>query len=135
MNISFIFEELAKDIKSAVLDHISRFGLSDSNFVNELNFEQTNKGVTIIGPDYVRYILSGRKAHSKFPPPEVIAEWCVSKGIPSDNSTVFLISRAIAYNGIPARDFMTAAEPDIDRLLDEFFKEWAGYVEEILANS
>ena len=51
---------------------------------------------------YVEFIESGRRPGS-WPPPHAIAEWCQRKGIPSDNSTVFLICRSIYERGIKAR--------------------------------
>lgn len=58
--------------------------------------------VKLLVNDYIQYIESGRKAGT-YPPPNVIAEWCQRRGIPSDNSTVYLICRSIYENGIKAR--------------------------------
>lgn len=128
--VKYILDELARDIKSVIVTHIAKFGLEDADFVDKLEVKSDNKGlISYIAPDYVKFVISGRKPNSKFPPVEAIAEWCNNKGIPSDNSTVYLISRAIALNGISPRDFISSAEQDIDKALDDFFNEWCEYIE------
>lgn len=58
------------------------------------------------------------KKDQKFPPPQVIAEWCSRKGIPSDNKTVYLICRSIWLEGIKARPFIEPSFEEIDRQYD-----------------
>lgn len=68
--------------------------------------------------DYVQYIESGRKAGSKFPPIQPIVQWAKKRGIPTDNSTIFLIRRAIAEDGIRPRPFMYKVLETIDKKWD-----------------
>ena len=72
--------------------------------------------------DYVQYIESGRKAGSKFPPIQPIVQWAKKRGIPTDNSTIFLIRRAIAEDGIRPRPFMYKVLETIDKKWDG---EWS----------
>lgn len=72
--------------------------------------------------DYVQYIESGRKAGSKFPPIQPIVQWAKKRGIPTDNSTIFLIRRAIAEDGIRPRPFMYKVLDTIDKKWD---REWS----------
>ena len=92
---------------NAYTELLVRNGLGDSQLLRDLKVEvvdSDNKAViSFMINDYIKYIVSGRKPGSKFPPPTVIAQWCKRKGLPSDNSTVFLICRHIAVHGIPAR--------------------------------
>lgn len=69
--------------------------------------------------DYVQYIESGRKAGSKFPPIQPIVQWAKKRGIPTDNSTIFIIRRAIAEDGIRPRPFMY-------KVLETIDKKWEG---------
>ena len=69
--------------------------------------------------DYVQYIESGRKAGSKFPPIQPIVQWAKKRNIPTDNSTIFLIRRAIAEDGIRPRPFMY-------KVLETIDKKWEG---------
>ena len=79
--------------------------------------------------DYVIYVESGRRKGSKMPPFDVIASWCKRKGLPSDNSTVWAICRAISRDGIAPRPVMATVFDLMDsdewsgRWLDELFEE------------
>lgn len=77
--------------------------------------------------DYIQYIESGRKKGAKFPPVAPIIQWCRKNGIPTDNSTVFLIRRAISRDGIPARTIMIYVYDMMDmemetQFYDRFFE-------------
>lgn len=85
--------------------------------------------------DYVQYIESGRKAGSKFPPIQPIVQWAKKRGIPTDNSTIFLIRRAIAEDGIRPRPFMYKVFETIDKKWDgewssELFNELTKIIDE-----
>ena len=77
--------------------------LADSNLYSTVGIGVEDFDVVnLLVNDYIDYIEHGRSPGS-YPPPNVIAQWCQRKGIPSDNNTVFLICRSIYENGIPAR--------------------------------
>ena len=85
--------------------------------------------------DYVQYIESGRKAGSKFPPIQPIVQWAKKRNIPTDNSTIFLIRRAIAEDGIKPRPFMYKVLKTIDKKWDgewssELFNELTKIIDE-----
>lgn len=85
--------------------------------------------------DYVQYIESGRKAGSKFPPIQPIVNWAKKRNIPTDNSTIFLIRRAIAEDGIRPRPFMYKVLNTIDKKWDgewssELFNELTKIIDE-----
>ena len=85
--------------------------------------------------DYVQYIESGRKAGSKLPPLEPIVQWAKKRGIKTDNSTMFLIRRAIAEDGIKPRPFMYKVLNTIDKKWDgewssELFQELTKIIDE-----
>lgn len=73
--------------------------------------------------DYLVYIEGGRRIGAKFPPIKPIVEWAKRRGIPTDNSTIFLIRRAISRDGIRPRPFMEF----IFEEMDEFWNsgEWS----------
>lgn len=73
--------------------------------------------------DYLVYIEGGRRIGAKFPPIKPIVEWAKRRGIPTDNSTIFLIRRAISRDGIRPRPFMEL----IFEEMDEFWNsgEWS----------
>lgn len=115
---------LGKEIKQLVLEQLRQYNLQDAEFVSSLREEEATDLVSILAADYVKYIISGRKP-GKFPPADAIIKWCNEHNIPADNSTVFLISRKIALDGITPRDFIPSSKIDeavsdyIDKIIDE----------------
>lgn len=92
--------------------------LTNSDIYKTLSVRATNDGdlvFDIILNDYIQYIESGRRKGAKFPPVEPIVEWCRKKGIPTDNSTVFLIRRAISRDGIKPRGILAHVFEEFDR--------------------
>jgi hypothetical protein len=101
--------------------------LSNSNLYNDLSVIATNDGDLVFDlmlNDYLTFIESGRRKGAKMPPVEPIIRWCRQKGISTDNSTVYLIRRAISRDGIKARPFMVHVFEEIDR-------EWDSWADEI----
>lgn len=82
--------------------------------------------VNLLVNDYITYIESGRRPGT-YPPPNVIAEWCQRRGIPSDNRTVYLICRSIYEKGIPARPIFDGN----GGVWDMIDKEWSTWSEVI----
>ena len=130
LNIASIVMEFSKDIMSLVrMVMESNVGinakvgvntLTNSDIYKALSVKATNDGdlvFDIILNDYIQYIESGRRKGAKFPPVEPIVEWCRKKGIPTDNSTVFLIRRAISRDGIKPR-------PILAHVFEEFDRNW-----------
>jgi hypothetical protein len=127
--------------------------LSDSDIYRTLSVRATNDGdlvMDIVLNDYIQYIESGRRKGesgrrkgesgrrkgesgrrkgAKFPPVEPIVRWCKEKGIPSDNSTIFLIRRAIARDGIAPRPIMAKVFDELDRAWDN---EWSDRLFDII---
>ena len=128
LNVSNIVMSFSKDIMTLVrmvmdsnIGINSKVGvntLSNSDIYRTLQVRATNDGdliFDIILNDYLVYIENGRRKGAKMPPVEPIVKWCKKKGIPSDNSTVYLIRRAISMDGIKARPFMAHVMEEIDK--------------------
>ena len=108
----------------------------DSNIFKEMYAKASgNIVIELLLNDYVQYIERGRKAGSKFPPLEPIVQWAKKRGIKTDNSTMFLIRRAIAEDGIKPRPFMYKVLNTIDKKWDgewssELFNELTKIIDE-----
>ena len=129
MDISKIVTEFTKDIMQLVSAVMEGQALgnnkSSSDIYKNLQVKATNDGdlvFDIILNDYLTFIESGRRKGADMPPVEAIVEWARSRGIPTDNSTIFLIRRAISRDGIAPRPFMDKVFADIDDVWD---KNWA----------
>ena len=129
-----IIAEEVKEIMMAVLasekgvnKKVGVNTLIDSNLFNELGVATEDfEVVSLLVNDYIQYIESGRNPGT-YPPPNVIAEWCQRKGLPSDNSTVYLICRSIYENGIPARPIFDGTDGVWEKI-DAAWEEWADMV-------
>lgn len=141
LNIPSVIMEFSKDIMTLVRivmesnvginEKVGVNTLTNSDIYKTLSVRATNDGdlvFDIILNDYLIYIENGRRKGAKFPPVEPIVKWCRKKGIPTDNSTIFLIRRAISRDGIKARPFMANVMDELDRnwkndVADELFNK------------
>lgn len=127
MEISKIVMEFSKEImdivrvvmESNLLDNhkVGRNTIISSDIYKNLQVISKNDGdlvFDILLNDYLTYIESGRRKGAKMPPVEPIVRWARSRGIPTDNSTIFLIRRAISRDGIQPRPFMATVMEQID---------------------
>ena len=132
MEIGKIVMEFSKDLMTLVRmvmesnvginQKVGTNTLVDSNIYKTLSVKATNDGdliFDIILNDYLTFIESGRRKGAKMPPVAPIVKWARSRGIPTDNSTIYLIRRAISRDGIKPRPFMAHVLEEIDREWDE----------------
>lgn len=132
MEIGKIVMEFSKDLMTLVRmvmesnvginQKVGTNTLVDSNIYKTLSVKATNDGdliFDIILNDYLTFIESGRRKGAKFPPVAPIVAWARKKGIPTDNSTIFLIRRAISRDGIKPRPLMQYVFEEIDREWDD----------------
>lgn len=99
--------------------------LSDSDIYRELSVISTNDGdlvFDIMLNDYITFIESGRRQGAKMPPVEPIVRWAKKHGIPTDNSTIYLIRRAISRDGIQPRPIMATVFNELDK---EWNSDWS----------
>ena len=129
-NITLLAKAFAEDVMNITADimasnlMLNKKGINtiapDSKIFKEMYAKASgNIVIQLLLNDYVQYIESGRKAGSKFPPIQPIVQWAKKRNIPTDNSTIFLIRRAIAEDGIRPRPFMY-------KVLDTIDSKWDG---------
>ena len=145
-NIELLSKAFAEDVMNITADimasniMLNKKGINtiapDSNIFKEMKAKASgNIVIELLLNDYVQYIESGRKKGSKFPPLEPIVQWAKKRGIKTDNSTIFLIRRAIAEDGIKPRPFMYKVLNTIDKKWDgewssELFQELTKIIDE-----
>lgn len=130
-NITLLAKAFAEDVMTItedimassmlVNDKVGRNTISPNSDIFKQMYAKASGNIVIqlLLNDYVQYIESGRKAGSKFPPIQPIVQWAKKRGIPTDNSTIFLIRRAIAEDGIRPRPFMY-------KVLETIDSKWGG---------
>lgn len=133
-------DKIVKSIANDILS-IARMILESNNLINEkvgrntiapdselyktLKVVATNNGDIVFDMmlnDYLVFIESGRRAGAKFPPVEPIVNWAKARGIPTDNSTIYLIRRAISRDGIKPRPFLSYIFDEMD---EQWNNEWS----------
>ena len=108
----------------------------DSNIFKEMKAKASgNIVIELLLNDYVKYIESGRKKGSKFPPIEAIRQWAKNKLGKEDNLTIYKIRSAIVRDGIKPRPFMYKVLNTIDKKWDgewssELFQELTKIIDE-----
>lgn len=135
-----VIAEEAKQILLAVLDSdiginkkVGVNTLSNSRLYNEVLSDTNDIDVVrLLVNDYIVFIESGRMSGS-WPPPNVIAEWCQRKGLPSDNSTVYLICRSIYMYGIAPRPVFDGFG-GVWQMVDEYWDGWADSVADAIVS-
>jgi hypothetical protein len=119
---SIVLAVMSSDI--GVNKKVGKNTLVDSDLFNTVGVKSEDiEVVTLLVNDYIDYIEHGRKSGS-FPPPQAIAEWCSKKGLPTDNSTVFLICRSIYEKGIAPRPIFDGSE-GVWETIESVFDAWA----------
>ena len=102
--------------------------LVGSDIYKNLSVKATNDGDLVFDlmlNDYIVYIENGRRKGAKMPPIEPIIRWARKHGISTDNSTIYLIRRAISRDGIKPR-------PILDKVFEEVERKWNGEWSEML---
>ena len=145
-NITLLAKTFAEDVMNITADIMASNLMLNKKGINTIApnsdiYKQMyakasgNIVIQLLLNDYVQYIESGRKAGSKFPPIQPIVQWAKKRGIKTDNSTIFLIRRAIAEDGIKPRPFMYKVLETIDNKWDgewssELFNELTKIIDE-----
>lgn len=133
-NIKPIVEAIAAEILSlahSIIDD-SDIGLRDSALKKDMQVIVSSYSdpivIETVFNDYVEYIENGRRPMSgKQPPMDKLRDWALARDIPTDNSTLFLISRAIGPNGNRARPILATLEEQIE---ERWENEWADLIAE-----
>ena len=145
-NIELLAKAFAEDVMNITADimasniMVNKKGINtiapDSKIFKEMKAKASgNIVIELLLNNYVKYIESGRKKGSKFPPIEAIRQWAKNKLGKEDNLTIYKIRSAIVRDGIKPRPFMYKVLETIDRKWDgewssEIFNELTKIIDE-----
>lgn len=128
------FEDMVRlvmDSEAGINPKVGVNTLSDSNIYRDLMssgmLSSDGLIVSVLLNDYIFYIEHGRRKGAKMPPVEPIIRWARSRGISTDNSTIFLIRRAISRDGIKGRPIMEK----VLELMDTEMVEEGGWLDRV----
>lgn len=102
---------------------VNKNTLSDSSLKKniETKIESLESPVIIktFFENYITFIENDRKPkQGKQPPTDELRDWALSRGIPTDNNTLFMIARAIWREGHEGRPIIATLEKEIDESFD-----------------
>lgn len=132
MNLQQVTQAIADDLRTLVNTIANNIGtnpktgrntLASSNLIKNTDIKVNPKDgsvvIDILFDNYVNYIEHGRKPRTgKQPPIDALRDWALERNIPTDNSTLFLISRAIWRDGIEGRPILATLEEEIDHRME-----------------
>lgn len=98
----------------------------------EVVIEATDESVVIsaLFDNYVEYLERGRSPmRGKQPPIDALRDWAMARGIQTDNSTLFLIGRAIKRDGQQPRPILATLEEEMQKLFED---KWADQLMEAI---
>ncbi|GAB6011054.1 hypothetical protein [Viscerimonas tarda] len=128
-----VVESIVRDIMDLVQTIMNANDLRESALNKDTQLkirEQGNPVIDIIFNDYLSYLETGRRARSgKMPRISDLRDWALKKGIPTDNSALFLIARSIWQKGLTARPILAVLEEEIEK---SFMHQWADSLFEAL---
>lgn len=154
-NVAEILKGIAEECKAMSRYAMSQHGINDkvgsdtltnSNIYNsiEVKVDTNNALITILVDGYIDYIQGGRRPNKPFPwhiALEVLADWCQSKGLPSDNTTIYFIRKSIIEKGIsprPVFEIIEGTSPSnpndvvMEDLADKYWDDWADQIFEAI---
>lgn len=111
--------------------------LTDSDIYNSLSVVATHDGDLVFDLLINNYINGldtkpfgiepGRRAGAKMPPVKPIEEWAKKHGIPTDNSTIWAIRKAISRDGISPRPILKYVFMEFDK----YWEKGGGWADEL----
>lgn len=112
-------EIFAKVIEESVKASLVNIGLKDSKLYESVEVSIQNDSISVIMPEYYKYVESGRRAGVKKVPHRVLVKWLKEKKIRSNNynELAWKIQNSIFKKGIKPRPFLNKA---IDNAFNNF---------------
>jgi hypothetical protein len=115
------------DSEIGINNKVGKNTLDDSNLRKQIEKKITSNDNIIMSyyfNDYIVYIESGRRKGAKMIPISALKSWADRKGIPSDNNTLYAISKAIVRDGIAPRPLMSMIMENVTAYIaDNDFKD------------
>lgn len=122
--IATLADAIFKDDKISGNKKTGKNRLKDKGKDIDVSWKEQNGSIVISTyfDNYLAYLEKGYKPQKgKFPPLNELRDWALSKNIPTDNSTLFLIARAIWRDGHEGRPILATLEEQIEHKFDT---EW-----------
>lgn len=120
---------ILEDDSIAINRKINRNTLKDSQLNKKIRTQIASLDEPVVIEalfnNYINFIEWDRpKNYGKQPPIDELRDWALSRGIPTDNDTLFSISKAIQRDGHEGRPIISTLEREVvERFDKEFYKQ------------
>ena len=136
--VTSVLEAIGEAIVESITDEMLtvQFGFKydlgeDSPLVNSVSYkiDPASRTVTIEAFDYYKYVESGRRPFTQWPPLPVLAEWIRRKNIQprpgqTFNSLVWAIRKHIYQTALPPRPFISKAAATSERATSKIIQRF-----------
>lgn len=125
-DVLLLAQIILEDDSISVNEKVGKNTLKNSALKADIQSKVTMSDSIVIDTlfnNYVGYIEWDRpKKYGKQPPIDSLRDWAQKNGIPTDNSTLYLISRAIWRDGHKGRPIFATLENNVEQFFnDEWF--------------
>ena len=120
--IQSVIEAIANDVLILSQLILEDNGISNENVRTQIASLGDPVVIEALFDNYVDFIEHDRpREYGKQPPIDALRDWALSRGIPTDNGTLFLIARAIWRDGHEGRPIIATLEKEIEESFDKEF--------------
>lgn len=127
--IQKVMEELGEEILFLAQSVLKEQGINEKselykNLKLEIDPSKPSIVIDTLFDNYITYIENGRAPKTgKRPPIDTLRNWAQSKGLPTDNGTLYAISTAIWRDGIEPRPILVTLQERIEEYMDNEFSD------------
>lgn len=122
--IQKVMEELGEEILFLAQSILKENNIDEKselykNLKLEIDSSKSSIVIDTLFDNYITYIENGRAPKTgKRPPIDALRDWAQSKGLPTDNKTLYAISTAIWRDGIEPRPILATLQERIEEYID-----------------
>ena len=105
-----ILNRVGTELRDKYKEKIKNGAFATGKLYNSINYKisinDTTVKLSLLMEDYWINVENGRVAGKKMPPLSVIRKWMITRSIPDNKGTAYLIARKISEKGIKAKPYL-----------------------------
>lgn len=109
-HLTEILNRVGTELRDKYKEKIKNGAFATGKLYNSINYKisisDTTVKLSLLMEDYWINVENGRVAGKKMPPLSVIRKWMVTRSIPDNKGTAYLIARKISEKGIKAKPYL-----------------------------
>lgn len=109
-HLTEILNRVGTELRDKYKEKIKNGAFATGKLYNSINYKisisDTTVKLSLLMEDYWINVENGRVVGKKMPPLSVIRKWMVTRSIPDNKGTAYLIARKISEKGIKAKPYL-----------------------------